>query len=184
MDNKKDMKHPEKEKHEAPKVQVPVTTQDKLEKIRKLIEDNDTPMVTTVHGDKLISRPMKLQEAEFDGTLWFYTTKDTAKYAELQDDSRVNVAFSGKGHLSLSGNAELVTDLPLKKRLWNNWIGKFFDLEYDDPQVVLIKVNPESAEYWENVGKIKSVVSSIKSIRGDKRSEEEVNATIDLNPES
>lgn len=52
-------------------MQVPVTTQDKLEKIRKLIENNDTPMVTTVHGDKLISRPMKLQEAEFDGTLWF-----------------------------------------------------------------------------------------------------------------
>ena len=31
------------------------------EKIRKLMDDNDTPMVTTVDGDKLISRPMKLQ---------------------------------------------------------------------------------------------------------------------------
>ena len=100
-------------------MQVPVTTQDKLEKIRKLIEDNDTPMVTIVHGDKLISRPMKLQEADFDGTLWFFTTRDTAKYAEPQEDARVNVAFAGKGHLSRSGNAEVVTDLPLKKRLWN-----------------------------------------------------------------
>ena len=45
-------------------------------------------------------------------------------------------------------------------------------------------MNPESAEYWKNVGKIKSVLTSIKSIRGDKRSEEEVNATIELNPES
>lgn len=165
-------------------MQVPVTTYDKLEKIRKLIEDNDTPKVTTVHGHKLISRPMKLQEAEFDGTLWFFTARDTAKYAELQEDARVNAAFACKGHLSLSGNAEVVTDLPLKKRMWNKWIGKFLDLEHDDPQVVLIKVNPESAEYWENVGKIKSVLTSIKFIRGDKRSEEEVNATIELNPES
>ncbi len=170
-------------KQEEKKVEVPVTQQDKLEKIRGIMDDNDTPMVTTVHGEKLISRPMKLQEAEFDGTLWFVTTKDTAKYAEIKKDSRVNVAFCGKGHLSLSGTAELVEDLSLKKRLWNKWLGKFFELEYDDPQLTLIKVNPESAEYWENVGKVKSMLTSIKSIGGDKPSDEEVNASVVLTPE-
>ncbi|HSK69025.1 MAG TPA: pyridoxamine 5'-phosphate oxidase family protein [Candidatus Limnocylindria bacterium] len=159
---------------------APLTRQDKLEKIRGIIESNDTAMITTVHEGKLMSRPMKLQEAEYDGTLWFVTKKDTAKYDEIRANPHVNVAFLGKGSVSLSGTAELVEDLALKKRLWNNWLGKFFDLEYDDPQLSLIKVIPESAEYWESVGKVKNVVNIVKAMRGDERAEERLNDSLEF----
>lgn len=161
-------------------VEKPVTKQDKLETIRDILDDNDTPMVTTIHHDKLISRPMKMLEAEFDGTLWFATTKDTAKFDEIRQNPNVNVAFAGKGHLSLSGKAELVEDLEMKKRLWNRWMGKFFDLEYDDPNLILIRINPESAEYWEAMTKAKSILDTIKVIGGSKRSEEEMNSSVEL----
>ena len=184
---KKAEKEAEKQRKEEFKeldkqVEEKVTYQDKLEKIRDIIDSNETCMVTTVSGEKLISRPMKLQEAEFDGTLWFVTTKDTAKFDELGADKRVNVAFNGKGQLSLSGYAELVEDLPLKKRLWNNWLGKFFEVEYDDPSLVLIKVVPESAEYWESMGRVKSIVETIKALRSDKTVETEANASVELSP--
>ncbi len=178
MDNKNKEHNVQENK---PTVETPVTQQDKLEKIRKIIESNDTPMMTTVAGSKLISRPVKLQEAEFDGTLWFVTTKDTAKFENIKNDSRVNVAFGDKNYLSVSGSAEVVEDLPYKKRLWNNWLTKFFDMEYDDPNVVLIKVNAESAEYWEKVGLVKSMITGIKSMGGaEKPSDEEVNAKVEL----
>ena len=169
------------DKKKKPEVKPPVTEQDKLEKIRNIMENSDTPMVTTVHEGKLVSRPLKLQEAEFDGTLWFFTLKDTAKYGEIKADPRVNAAFSGDGYLSLSGKGEFVEDPALKKRLWNNWVGKFFDLEYDDPKLVLLKVTALSAEYWESEGRIKNIVNMVKSLGGDEKAEEELNSSIEFN---
>lgn len=54
MDNKNKEHNVQENK---PTVETPVTQQDKLEKIRKIIESNDTPMMTTVAGSKLISPP-------------------------------------------------------------------------------------------------------------------------------
>lgn len=167
------------EKHEP---KPPVTDQDKLEKIRGIIEDNETPMVTTVTNGKAMSRPMKVQEAEYNGTLWFFTTKDTAKYDEIKAESRVNVAFGDGDYLSISGQGEFVEDPGMKKRLWNKWAGDFFDIEYDDPNLVLLKVKAQSAEYWEGTGKIKSIINFVKSLGGDEKAEEEVNSSIELKP--
>lgn len=179
MENKKTGNNVQE--NQKPIVETPITQQDKLEKIRKIMEANDTPMLTTISGSKLISRPVKLQEAEFDGTLWFVTTKDSAKFDDIKKDARVNVAFGDKDYLSVSGTAEVVDDLPYKKRLWNGWLGKFFDMEYDNPNLVLIKVNAESAEYWEKVGLMKNLLTGIKTIGGaEKPPEEESHAKVEL----
>lgn len=49
--------------------------QEELETVRELIKDIDTAMLTTVTEEGLVSRPMKTQEIEFDGDLWFFTKK-------------------------------------------------------------------------------------------------------------
>ncbi len=47
--------------------------QEEMETLRELIKDVDTAMLNTVTEEGLVSRPMKTQEVEFDGDLWFFT---------------------------------------------------------------------------------------------------------------
>ena len=57
--------------------------QEEMETLRELIKDIDTAMLTTVSDEGLVSRPMKTQEVEFDGDLWFFTKKETNKFKEI-----------------------------------------------------------------------------------------------------
>lgn len=49
--------------------------QEEIETLRELIKDIDMAMLTTATEEGLVSRPMKTQEVEFDGDLWFFTKK-------------------------------------------------------------------------------------------------------------
>ncbi len=113
--------------------------QEEIETLRDLIKDIDTAMLTTATEEGLVSRPMKTQEVEFDGDLWFFTKKETNKYEEILHNQDVNVAYVGKSYVSVRGRAEIVEELDKKKELWSK--------VYDDPNIILIKVNVEAAEY-------------------------------------
>lgn len=56
-------------------------------------------MLTTIALDgRQVSRPMGLQEVEFDGDLWFFASADSAKVRQLRVNPEVNVAFSDQKH--------------------------------------------------------------------------------------
>lgn len=128
-----------------------------VETVKDLIKDIEVAMLTTVVDGKLVSRPMQTQETEFDGELWFVTLKDTDKYEEISSNPAVNLAYAGKSYVSISGTAEFMEDLERKKKYWNPIFDKMLETGYDDPNVVLIKVTPETAEYWESGNKLKAV---------------------------
>lgn len=89
--------------------------QEAVETVRDLIKGIDTAMFTTISPEGLVSRPMKTQEVEFDGDLWFLTKKDTSKFDEILHDSRVNVVYADKSYVSIRGTAKIVEDLEKKK---------------------------------------------------------------------
>ncbi|MDO3413037.1 pyridoxamine 5'-phosphate oxidase family protein [Saccharibacillus sp. CPCC 101409] len=154
-----------------------------IETVRGLIDDIETAMLTTISDSGLVSRPMRTQHIEFDGDLWFLTKKDTSKYTEILEDPRVNVAYAGKSYVSISGTAEFVEDDARKKVLWNKVYEKILDTPYDDPNLVLIRVKTETAEYWESGSAIKMVTHLLKKAVGkgsDPKSEPGINETVDL----
>lgn len=51
-----------------------------IKTVHELIKGIETAMLTTVSEEGLVSRPMKTQEAEFDGTLWFLTKRIAANF--------------------------------------------------------------------------------------------------------
>ncbi len=155
--------------------------QEELETLRELIKDIDTAMLTTVSEDGLVSRPMKTQEVEFDGDLWFFTKKETDKYEEIMHDQDVNVAYAGKSYVSVRGRAEIVQDINKKKELWNKVLEKIMQTSYDDPNVVLIKVEAEAAEYWETGNFTKKVAFLYKRMTGQSSRSTDTNETIELN---
>ncbi|MGN8843052.1 pyridoxamine 5'-phosphate oxidase family protein [Niallia sp. HCP3S3_B10] len=154
--------------------------QKELETLRDLIKDVDTAMLTTISEEGLVSRPMKTQEVEFDGDLWFLTKKDTEKYEEILHENEVNVAYAGNSYVSIRGRAELVDDLAKKKELWSNAYEKILQTSYDDPNIVLIKVKAESAEYWDTGSFTKNVVFIYKRITGQEAEDTDINETLEL----
>lgn len=166
-----------------PNAQVLTSDPKAVETVRDLIKDVETAMLTTVSENGLVSRPMKTQHIEFDGDLWFLTKKDTAKYDELLKDPRVNVAYAGKSYVSVSGTAQFIEDDARKKVLWNKLYEKILDTPYDDPNLVLIRVHAETAEYWESGSAVKMITHLLKKAVGkgsDPKSEPGLNETVDL----
>jgi general stress protein 26 len=158
-----------------------LSNNEKRERLYEIIKKNDTAMMTTLSEGKLVSRPMSYQEAEEDGNLWFITKRDTEKADELLEDNRVNVSFSKEGYVSISGTGQLVDDLELKKKYWNKAMDAFLKTTYDDPNVVLIKVEAESAEYWGTDQTTKTIIQGLKRlVNADNKEDSKMNQTLDL----
>ena len=124
-----------------------------IEKLNNLIKDIQTAMLTTIDGGVLRSRPMATQEITGDGTLFFLTGKDTHKDTEIKKDNRVNVSYaapSNNSYVSVSGSGEISNDREKIEELWNPFYKAWFPEGKDDPNIRILKVNVEQAEYWDS----------------------------------
>lgn len=151
-----------------------------IEKVRFLIKGIETAMLTTVSPEGLVSRPMKTQEVEFDGDLWFLTKKDTGKFHELLHNKQVNVAYAGKSFVSIRGEAELVDSKEKLKQFWSPAYEKLLETTIDDPNLVLIKVKAETAEYWDSGNKFKMVKFLFNRLIGKDTQGTHVNEMVEL----
>jgi general stress protein 26 len=90
--------------------------------VAELVDRARIGMFTTMtESGKHVSRPMALQEVEFDGDLWFFCYDDSAKAAQIRSQPEVNVSFANDKQsewTSLSGKAEVVYDRQQAERLW------------------------------------------------------------------
>jgi Uncharacterized stress protein (general stress protein 26) len=151
-----------------------------IEKVRELIKGIDTAMLTTVSEEGLVSRPMKTQDMDDDGSLWFLTQKDSGKFHELLRNRQVNVAYAGKSFVSIRGTAELVEDVEKLKQFWNPMYKELLETTYDDPNLVLIKVNAETAEYWDSGNKFQMAKFMLRRLMGKNTEGTEINRIVTL----
>lgn len=123
---------------------------DDLAQLRGLIEKTRIGIITTVNLDgHLVSRPMAIKEREFDGDLWFFTEDPSHKTDEVRANPQVNVALdSGKGWVSLAGEAEIVRDAAKIDELWDTAAEAWFTEGRSDPKVALLKITAHTAEFW------------------------------------
>ncbi len=155
------------------------TRDEAIEKLNGLIKDIDFAMLTTVDTDGVLrSRPMSTQEAEFDGTLWFFTSDKTHKVEEIERDNRVNASYAepkDNVYVSVSGTASIVKDKAKMEELWNPILKAWFPKGLDDPNICLLKVDVEQAEYWDSpsstlvqiVGFVKALVTGQRADGGE-----------------
>jgi general stress protein 26 len=156
---------------------------DGLTKLRALLKGARTCMLTTQdwQGD-LRSRPMALQETETDGDLWFFTQRDSPKMNQIQSDHRVNVSVvHGNTYISISGTAEVVLDKKKAAELWNPLYKAWFPNGLDDPELALLKVEIDQAEYWDNpAGAMTTLIAYVKSLATGHPPEVGENKTVKL----
>ena len=140
-------------------------TSDGNAKVHDLIKNARIAMLTTVSTEgQLVSRPMAVQQVQFEGTVWFFAEADSPKISDIERDPRVNVAYSSGNFVSLAGTASIVRDVAKKRELWDaNAAAWFGDKDAEDPSVVLIRVDAETAEYWDTPSRPAVVLKVVKA---------------------
>ncbi|SNS04399.1 General stress protein 26 [Geodermatophilus saharensis] len=129
-------------------------TTDPTRKVAELLTGQRFGFLTTTTPEgKLTSRPMSLQEVEFDGDLWFFAEAHAPWLGHVAVSPQVNVGVgSGGSWVSLTGRALVVDDVAKKRELWNSGVEAWLPQGPEDPSVVLVKVDADSAEYWDSPG--------------------------------
>lgn len=129
----------------------------RLENLRKLwdrVNDIKIAMFTTKDDDgHLRSRPMYTQQNKFDDYIWFFTKDDSPKIKEIIKDMDVNLSYADPDDslfVSVSGKAILVKDREKAQELWTPMYKAWFPEGLDDPHLALIRVDAQTAEYWDS----------------------------------
>jgi general stress protein 26 len=134
-----------------------VHTETDFDKLDKLIRDIKFAMMTTIDANgALQSRPMTTQKRPegraFDGTLYFFTGLKTGTVEEISRDPRVSLSYASPDdsrYVAITGTAEISRDRSLMQSMWSDIYKAWFPQALDDPEICLLKVTAERAEYWE-----------------------------------
>ncbi|MDX1962041.1 MAG: pyridoxamine 5'-phosphate oxidase family protein [Pirellulales bacterium] len=124
-------------------------------------------LITTCADGSLRGRPMATIETDFDGDLWFFTDKDEPKVQEILRHPLVNLSYADpkqQSYVSVSGEAGIVLDRAKIDQLWDPFFQAWFPQGKSDPQIALIKVAVNQAEYWETApGPVVSLMGFVKA---------------------
>lgn len=126
-----------------------------LAKLHGLISDFSTVILTTMAetiGGNV--PPMPLARVDENADLWLFTSRDSAKVLEIEADSPVGVhgQKGGTRCVVIAGRATVVDDSPMIHQIWKPSFKAWFPAGADDPDIVLLHVIGQQAEYWDIKG--------------------------------
>lgn len=129
-------------------------------------------MFVTHDGGFLRARPMSAYPDPAAGTIWFFTSKSSAKPGELSEDRRTCVMFhdSQSGiFLSLSGLTRFSGDRSVIQAQWDAEAQLWFPGGPDDADLQLLQFVPEIGEYWRRSPDFGQVAHEIRQARAEGR---------------
>src|ERR1700712_2290 len=105
-----------------------MTHAEEIAKVAELTKKARIAVLTTVDGTgALVSRPLAMQDHEFDGQLWFFTQDPSPKVDDIAANPNVNVSLeSGNGWVSIAGAASISHDQAKIDELWNKFSEAWF----------------------------------------------------------
>jgi general stress protein 26 len=110
--------------------------------LSELLAKFDTAMLVTRTADgRLRARPLSFA-GELEGRLYFSTSADSPKVAELQSEPRVAITMQDGVRY----------DRGLVERLWRESWRVWFPGGKSDPTLRILSVEPQAAEYWDQSG--------------------------------
>src|SRR5258708_28894297 len=144
-----------------------------IDHVWKLIEVIPVAMVVTHEGQgqNMRARPMAVRPARDEGAIFFLTDADTTKAEEIRRNQSVCLALSDNNsqrYVSITGHAEMIDDTERVKRYWSVYDKAFWN-DQNDPRIKVLRVTPESAEFWEGSGKVVTAVQMVAAIASGQR---------------
>ncbi|MGA7804466.1 pyridoxamine 5'-phosphate oxidase family protein [Bradyrhizobium sp.] len=113
-------------------------------------------MLVTCDGDKLRGRPMYAYVERQEGVIYFLADARRHKDEEIARDPHVNLSFADAGsqkYVSVSGTAAISNDRAKIKELFSTAAKAWWD-NAEDPNIRVLKVMPEEAEFWDSPGTV------------------------------
>jgi len=121
----------------------------------ELIKDIRFGMLTHRHANGMLhAHPLTTQNKSLDegAQLYFFISRKSELAQRLQQDGNVNVSYADPGedsYVSLSGQAMLTDDQDRKEELWSPLARSWFPAGVHDPDLALLEVRIQHAEYWD-----------------------------------
>jgi general stress protein 26 len=123
------------------------------ERLWELIKDIHIAILTTADDEgRLHSRPMATQQDSFSGELWFLTQHHSGKVEEIRENAHVSLSYSDPREsrfVSVNGRASVSRYQARIHELWHPMFKAWFPGGEDDPEIAVLKVTVDEAEYWE-----------------------------------
>jgi general stress protein 26 len=136
------------------------TTRD-TDRVWDLMKKIGFAMLVTRDGEKLRARPMSAYLERESNTIYFLTDARRHKDEEIARNASVNLSFanaSDQKYVSITGTAVVSNDRAKIKQLFSTPAKAWWD-SAEDPNIRVLKITPDDAEFWDSPG---SVVSYVK----------------------
>jgi len=141
-----------------------------VSKLVELVKDVRSCMLITIekYTDLLSGRPMGISQVDEDGTIWFFSKNTTQKIEEIEQNKQISLAIISESkniYLMINGTATLSYDYEKMEELWNPAMKAWFPQGLEDPDMILIKVVPSEASYWDSTSsKVLVAFNMVKAI--------------------
>ncbi|GKV64525.1 MULTISPECIES: pyridoxamine 5'-phosphate oxidase family protein [unclassified Sporosarcina] len=123
--------------------------------VKKILDESFIGTMATVDNNKPYTRYMTFMN---DGlTLYTPTNKKTEKVDELKDNpyTHILLGYDGEGFgdafVEYLGRVSISSDEGLKEKMWNDQMKNWFEGP-DDPNLVILKIEPESIRLMNKKG--------------------------------
>ena len=142
-----------------------------IDRVWKLISEIPVAMVVTGEGQHMRARPMAVRPARDEGAIEFLTDVDAPKTNEIRRDEMICLALAdnrNQKYVSITGHAEIIDDRKRVEEIWSIY-DKAFWPDKNDPRIRILRVTPESAEFWEGAGTVVTAVKLVAAIASGER---------------
>src|SRR5215203_3122862 len=132
-----------------------------IDRVWELMEAVHFCMFSTWTGTRLRSRPMSAALDRDQNVIRFLTDVRQHKDEEVREYPQVCLAFSDPRHqkyVSISGQAQISNERQMIKKLWS-LPAKAWWQSAEDPNIRVITVRPEEAEWWDSPGTVVIYIS-------------------------
>ncbi len=130
-------------------------------------------MLVTHDGDKLRARPMAAHVDRDANAIYFLTDARRHKDDEIARNPNVNLSFADAGdqkYVSVTGTAEVSNDRAKIRELFSMPAKAWWD-SAEDPNIRVLKVTPDDAEFWDSPGTaisyVKMAAAAVTGTRPD-----------------
>lgn len=120
---------------------------DEREKALKIIEKNNIGTLSTISGNKPVSRYMTFFNEGF--ILYTLTDKRTDKVEDLEENPNAFILLGydtgllNNKYVEIDGQVTITEDQSLIEHLWSPYMNLIFDGK-DDPNIVILKIQPDT----------------------------------------
>jgi general stress protein 26 len=142
-----------------------------IDRVWTLINDIPVAMVVTREGQHMRARPMAVRSARDENAIEFLTDVDAPKAHEVRRDETICLALADnkrQKYVSITGHAEIIDDRERVKAIWSIY-DKAFWPDKNDPRIRILRVTPESAEFWEGAGTVVTAVKLVAAVASGER---------------